>query len=513
MAPSLWHRLRQCVPGLGFANLDEQCDVATLKSCEGFVCQHCKEPVAPTPIHEASSLSDTSSSKPQSKKSRVSFVPVVVNDISSDKLGAELEGEGIHSSGQGISAFGSFICTAKYKISNNVLHFTSGEAHATMQQLDKLVDETDPWVRAVTMYSPSEDWRANTTYLDSNTSLEPDCNAAEAMVILLEDMWRRNGCFEWKDPEAFESSILELCQAAKSVLTLQDYPMLELQSPLYILGDIHGNFDDLYFYLQRLITFGDMRYTSNKLLFLGDYVDKGPASVEVAVYLLALKILSPKSIWLLRGNHETRQMRSKAGHGFWMQCKTLFGPNNKVYEALHSVFDCMPLAATVDNVLFCAHGGVPRIRSHQQEDRLQILKDHQAWTSARGTTVLQEIGETTRMQEIFTDLLWADPATEEEEEGLDEYGFGKSHRGPGLVTFGHSAISEFLAAYGLQYIVRAHEWMDYGLQLSKHGKVITIFSSSMYNNNKNSSAVVFVSPSENKLRFVSRHIEACLDTE
>ena len=503
MGCTLWHRLRQCFPVLAFAKLDEHRGAEMSPSTQAPVCLHCRAPTA-RPITHAPSLLDMDSRKPQPKNPQsVSFAQL--DDVSTG-FSSSLEDQGPHLPRPRRGSYASSKGASKYKISNNVRQFTSGEAHATVQQLDQLVDETDPWVRAVSMYSPNEDWAAKTTDFDSITFLEADCDAAQTMVVLLEDMWRHNGCFEWKDPENFESSILHLCQIAESVLKLQDYPLLELQSPLYILGDIHGNFDDLYFYLQHLITFGDMRYTSNSLLFLGDYVDKGLASVEVAVYLLALKILCPKSIWLLRGNHETRQMRSDADHGFWMQCKRVFGPNNKVYEALNSVFDCMPLAAIVDNVLFCTHGGVPRIGPHQQEDRLQILKDQKAWKIARGTTVLQETGATTRMQEIFTDLLWADPAIEEEEEGLDECGFGKSQRGPGLATFGHSAISNFLAAYDLQYIIRAHEWMDFGLQLSKHGKVITIFSSSMYNDNKNNSAVVFVSPSENKLRFVSRHI-------
>jgi hypothetical protein len=40
------------------------------------------------------------------------------------------------------------------------------------------------------------------------------------------------------------------------------------------------------------------------MLFQGDYVDRGPHQIEVISYLLALRVLFPKQVILLRGNHE-----------------------------------------------------------------------------------------------------------------------------------------------------------------------------------------------------------------
>ncbi len=65
---------------------------------------------------------------------------------------------------------------------------------------------------------------------------------------------------------------------------------------IYAIGDIHGCLTAL----EKLIKKIPLK-SGDELLFLGDYVDKGPKSKEVVDYLLKNK----KSNWrFLRGNHE-----------------------------------------------------------------------------------------------------------------------------------------------------------------------------------------------------------------
>ncbi|EPY21124.1 protein phosphatase [Strigomonas culicis] len=63
-----------------------------------------------------------------------------------------------------------------------------------------------------------------------------------------------------------------------------------------------------------------------RFLFLGDYVDRGPRSVEVIILLLVLKLEYPNHVFLLRGNHEEAQ--TSRTYGFFEECRAkLFAVN------------------------------------------------------------------------------------------------------------------------------------------------------------------------------------------
>ena len=78
-----------------------------------------------------------------------------------------------------------------------------------------------------------------------------------------------------------------VCLKVQEIL-VKDANVKQISTPVSLVGDVHGQFYDL---LEIFKVGGDIPYTS--YLFLGDYVDRGPYSVEVICLLLLLKLKFP----------------------------------------------------------------------------------------------------------------------------------------------------------------------------------------------------------------------------
>ena len=98
-----------------------------------------------------------------------------------------------------------------------------------------------------------------------------------------------------------------LCTEAKSDMLSQPM-LLEISAPLVVFGDIHGQFSDLVHIINLT-----GRPPSRRYLFLGDYVDRGPNSLETMSLLLALRLRYPNDVFLLRGNHECSSISKTYG--------------------------------------------------------------------------------------------------------------------------------------------------------------------------------------------------------
>uniref|UniRef100_A0A7S2ZI23 Serine/threonine-protein phosphatase n=1 Tax=Rhodosorus marinus TaxID=101924 RepID=A0A7S2ZI23_9RHOD len=159
-----------------------------------------------------------------------------------------------------------------------------------------------------------------------------------------------------------ESDVKQLCVEARQVFMKQN-TLLELEAPIKICGDIHGQYHDLL----RLFESGGFPPQAN-YLFMGDYVDRGKQSIETICLLLAFKVRYPENFFILRGNHECASINRI--YGFYDECRRRY--NVKLWKTFCDVFNCLPIAAIIDEKIFCTHGGLSP--EHTSMDQIKRIK-------------------------------------------------------------------------------------------------------------------------------------------
>lgn len=244
-----------------------------------------------------------------------------------------------------------------------------------------------------------------------------------------------------KNPPCIKDGEIELICNASRELFLAQPVLLDLNAPVKVVGDIHGQFFDLI----RLFQLCGFPPATN-YLFLGDYVDRGKNGLETILLLLCYKLRYPDNFFLLRGNHECASITRI--YGFYDECKRR--TTIKTWKKFVNVFNCMPIAALIASKIFCVHGGLSPSLTDLEEIR-QI---------ARPTDV-SDSG-------LLADLLWSDPAdTEEDWEPNDR---GVSY------LFGKKVIMNFLQRHDIDLICRAHMVVEDGYEFWHDRVLVTIFS-------------------------------------
>ena len=205
------------------------------------------------------------------------------------------------------------------------------------------------------------------------------------------------------------------------------------EGKVVFVGDTHG---DLEASQQVIYQFLKKNY---RIVFLGDYVDRGEFSEENIQYLFSMKLTHPDQLFLLAGNHEGYMVKELYPADFW---DPLSHKKKGEYGLLFSKF---PLAVTTQNGILALHGGLPDLKSLEELNQIELGDTH--WDRiVWGDFVENEIE--------FVGELWGRP------------------------QFGRPYFEQMMERYQKQVLIRSHQPNAPLIMFKK--RCITIFTSHVY---------------------------------
>ena len=227
---------------------------------------------------------------------------------------------------------------------------------------------------------------------------------------------------------------------------------------------MHGQFFDLV-RIFELSKEKDAALPDHKFVFLGDYVDRGVFACEILLYLYALKIRYPESVFLVRGNHESRQMTES----FNFQNEVIHKYSDDLYSAIIESFKALPIAVVIEDEYLALHGGIsPDLHTLSQLHTIDRFVEPPP-------------------SGLLCDVLWSDPHPEFDSVTPVNDFIPNSNRGCSYY-FSHSALCRFLNSNGLSCLIKAHEVHEKGHKMgpvnlgstSRLPSYISIFSAPNY---------------------------------
>ncbi|MEM2524886.1 MAG: metallophosphoesterase family protein [Candidatus Methanomethylicaceae archaeon] len=222
----------------------------------------------------------------------------------------------------------------------------------------------------------------------------------------------------------------------------EEEKLIEIKNAsVIIIGDIHGD----YLSLERILK--DLK--DEKIVFLGDYADRGPSPIEVYEKIFELKVSRPKEVFLLRGNHEAPDLLPFHPHDFPWHLNLKYRDRwREIYKKFIGIYNKMPIALIIEKLALLLHGGI------SPEIKIENLKNPD--------------------EKILEIILWSDPSDE-------IHGVLPSYRGAGII-FGPDVSFKVLSEINVKYLIRSHQPTIYGYKWNHNMKVLTIFSSkNVYN--------------------------------
>jgi len=217
-----------------------------------------------------------------------------------------------------------------------------------------------------------------------------------------------------------------------------------------VISDLHGDLESLIDILNLSQFLKKLEENPDAVaVFLGDYGDRGFYSAEIYYIVLRLKLLFPKQVILLRGNHEGPEDLMASPHDLPWQFEARFGEEwMEAYTRIRQLFNHLYNAVFVEERYLMVHGGLP-----PQAKTLEDL----AYAHMRHPK-----------ESLLEELLWSDPTDIISETCASPRGAGK--------LFGQKVTDVALQRFGVKVIIRGHEPCTEGYKIDHNGKILTLFS-------------------------------------
>lgn len=223
------------------------------------------------------------------------------------------------------------------------------------------------------------------------------------------------------------------------------------ETPIAVVGDIHGDADSLNYVLSLAESRGILE--NGVIVFLGDYVDRGPPGGQVEVIARIASLLleyGHERVVPLRGNHEPPEGFEPLQHDYINALTAVYGSGeaHKLYSLSRKLFEALPHAAIASGVAVFLHGGLP-VEGFEHGVEVYLAATRKPWTN-------------------FIEVLWNDPSDYVEEKSASPRGLGR--------LFGPRVTRRALDLLKVKRVVRGHEPAMQGYKFNHDGNVITLFS-------------------------------------
>jgi len=290
------------------------------------------------------------------------------------------------------------------------------------------------------------------------------------------EVYRRGGKLSIKAVKKVLRDAYKLLKTSKNLVRVAT----PLRGRVHVVGDLHGQLPDLL----HILDDAGLPSETNKYVFNGDFVDRGPCSIEIIMILFSSLLAWPGVVHLNRGNHEDHQIccQPPPPHGcggFQKECKTKY--DDLTFSMVVEVFRYLPIVHAIDGKVLVIHGGLfgrPGVTLADLEaiDRL----DYSPAPPPEDEPASAAEARAQDLRQLMRDALWSDPKDSPGSE------FNSVRRQGQL--FGPDVTADFLEANSLLMLVRSHECVKFGFDQpfseSPH-LCATIFSASGYSGSTN----------------------------